>query len=90
MRRLGFTLCFFGGALPRQTKQGAHTPQRAKTEHKNEEQIEEVLGCRSLAPRLEHGDESYEEKYNCQGGNTLQEHDWTPGVDVDIPHVKVQ
>lgn len=90
MRRLGFTFRCLAGALPRQPKQRAHTPERAKTEHTNEEQIEEVLGCRSLAPGLEHGDESYEEKYDCQGGDTLQKHEWTPGIDVDTPPANVQ
>jgi len=33
-----------------------------------------MLGCRSLAPALEHGNQSYEEKYYGQHGDSLHQH----------------
>jgi len=57
-----------------QPEQPARTPQRAATEHYDEEQIQPVLGCTCLAPALEHGKQSYEEKDYGQHGDALQQH----------------
>jgi hypothetical protein len=58
-------------ALLPQPKQSARTPQRATTEHYEKEEVQHMLGGRSFTPALEHGKQSYEEKYDGHHGDTL-------------------
>src|SRR5690242_15069441 len=74
-----FSIWSWSASLVPQPEQPARTPDRATTEHYDKEQIQPVLGCTCLAPALEHGDQSYEEKYYGEHGDSLHQHSRIPG-----------
>ena len=62
------------GSAP-EAEQGSRSPGRRGAQQQNEKDADEPAGYCALAPALEHGDDSNEEKNDHDGAENLQQHD---------------